>query len=53
MTTPPTLGEYVFDSDLATKDGFVIKVPAGSGLKYLDATGWSEFADKIVESTDF
>ena len=53
MTNPPTLGEYVFDSDLATKDGFVITVPAGSGLKYINATGWSEFADKIVESTKF
>ena len=53
MTNPPTLGEYVFDSDLAIKDGFVITVPAGSGLKYINATGWSQFADKIVESTKF
>ena len=53
MKTPPTLGQYVFDDDLATKDGFVITVPAGSIFKYLDATGWSQFADKIVESTEF
>ena len=53
MKTPPTLGQYVFDDDLATKDDFVITVPAGSIFKYLDAPGWSQFADKIVESTKF
>ena len=30
-----------------------ITVPAGSGDAYRAATGWSEFADKIVESTEF
>ena len=51
--TPPSINSNTFDSSIASTEGFVITVPAGSGDAYKAATGWSQFADKIVESTDF
>ena len=44
---------YLFDSSIASNEGFVITVPAGSGDAYKAAACWSQFADKIVESTEF
>ncbi len=45
-TTPPTLGTSVFDYCHAN---LKIYVPAGCGETYKTATGWSYYADKIVE----
>lgn len=42
---PPTLGEYSFDDN---SPGRLIKVPASSLQDYLNAAGWSEYADYIV-----
>ena len=53
MITPPSIDTFTFDSSIASNAGFVITVPAGSGNAYKAATGWSQFADKIVESTEF
>ena len=53
MTTPPSIDNFTFDSSIASNAGFVITVPAGSGNAYKAATGWSQFTDKIVESTEF
>ena len=44
-TTPPKLGEYVFD----TAD--TIAVPVGCGEAYKTADGWKNYANKIVEET--
>ena len=52
-TTPPSINNNTFDTSIASNEGFVITVPAGSGDAYKAATGWSQFADKIVESTEF
>ena len=51
--TPPRIYNDTFESSIASNTGFVITVPSGSGDAYKAATGWSEFADKIVESTEF
>ena len=51
--TPPLITSSTFDSSIVSNTGFVITVPSGSGDAYRAATGWSEFADKIVESTEF
>lgn len=45
-TTPPFLGGSVFPSNVTT-----ITVPAGCGNAYKSASGWSAYADKIVEAT--
>jgi hypothetical protein len=45
-TTPPELGDYVFDD---CHDDLKIKVPAGSVNAYKAATNWSEYAD-IIEA---
>lgn len=45
-TTPPTIGTYVFNG-LPTD--FIIYVPVGYGDTYKSATGWSTYADHIVE----
>ena len=50
---PPAIDDSVFDPSIASNEGFVITVPAGSYGEYSGATGWSQFADKIVESTEF
>ena len=52
-TTPPSIKSDTFSTSIASNAGFVITVPAGSGDAYKAATGWSQFADKIVESTEF
>ena len=51
--TPPSINSNTFDSSIASNEGFVITVPAGSGDAYKAASRWSQFADKIVESTEF
>ncbi|MBR4380019.1 MAG: leucine-rich repeat protein [Bacteroidaceae bacterium] len=43
-TVPPKMGSNVFVSS----SGFVIYVPAGSVADYKEASGWSEYADRIV-----
>lgn len=49
-TTPPTVEwEGLFDSCSADLQ---ITVPAGCGDIYKAATGWSNYADKIVEATE-
>ena len=45
-TTPPTLGSDAFPSNVTT-----ITVPVGCGEIYKTASGWSAYADKIVEAT--
>jgi hypothetical protein len=45
-TTPPTFGTNVF-SGLPSK--FIIYVPVGYGDTYKSATGWSTYADHILE----
>lgn len=51
--TPPLITSSTFDSSIVSNTGFVITVPAGTGNAYKAADGWSQFADKIVESTEF
>lgn len=45
-TTPPQLGDKVFDSNPATAK---IYVPKGSGATYKAADGWKNFASNIEE----
>lgn len=45
-TTPPTLGATVF---VSLPNNYVIYVPVGYGETYKSATGWSDYADHIVE----
>lgn len=45
-TVPPTLGTDVF---AGIASGFVIYVPVGTGDTYKAASGWSAYADHIVE----
>lgn len=47
--TPPSLGKNVFLSANALT---TIIVPKGSGNAYKAASGWSNYADKIVEATN-
>lgn len=47
--TPPSLGENVFLSANALT---TIIVPKGSGNAYKAASGWSNYADKIVEAAN-
>ena len=47
-TTPPTLGVSVFNN---TNADLQIIVPAGCGEAYRTASGWSSYADRIVEDT--
>ena len=49
-TTPPTTAENWLEG---RQHITTIIVPAGTGDAYRAATGWSQFADKIVESTEF
>ena len=43
-TTPPTLGDYPFDS---TPNSLIIYVPSGSVDAYKAASGWSNYASRI------
>ena len=45
-TTPPTLGNYVF---MSMPNNYIIYVPVGYGDTYKAASGWSTYADHIVE----
>lgn len=45
-TAPPTLGTNAFNGLL---DDFIIYVPVGYGDTYKSATGWSTYADHILE----
>lgn len=45
-TTPPTLGTNAF---LGLRSDYVIYVPVGTGDTYKAASGWSTYADHIVE----
>lgn len=45
-TTPPTLGNNVFSNLLSS---FIIYVPVGTGDTYKAASGWSTYADHILE----
>lgn len=49
-TTPPTLGDNVFDSCPCPAQG-KLHVPMGSRAAYMKATGWKAF-NKIVEDAD-
>lgn len=43
-TTPPTLGEAVFEN---TSNALIIYVPSGSVNAYKAASGWSDYASRI------
>ena len=45
-TTPPTLGTGVFSG---LPSDFIIYVPVGYGETYKAASGWSTYADHILE----
>ena len=45
-TTPPTLGTYVF---LSVPANLIIYVPVGTAETYKAASGWSTYADHILE----
>lgn len=45
-TTPPTLGASAFAN---IKSGYVIYVPVGTGETYKATSGWSTYADHILE----
>lgn len=45
-TVPPTLGTNVFDN---IASNFIIYVPVGTGDTYKAASGWSTYADHILE----
>lgn len=45
-TTPPTLGQYMFQN---LPSDYIIYVPAGTGDTYKAASGWSTYADHILE----
>lgn len=45
-TSPPTLGSNVFSS---LPSNYVIYVPVGTGETYKAASGWSTYADHILE----
>lgn len=45
-TTPPTLGNYTFQS---LPSDYIIYVPVGYGDTYKAASGWSTYADHILE----
>ena len=47
-TTPPTLGTNVFSS-LTTQDYWFVYVPVGTAETYKAASGWSTYADHILE----
>ena len=47
-TTPPTLGGNILYN---SADDITIVVPAGYGDTYKAASGWSDYASKIVEAT--
>ena len=52
-TTPPTLGISVFGSTAYTSTeaskSIVFTVPKGCGATYKEASGWSEYAEFIIE----
>jgi hypothetical protein len=50
QTTPPTLASNAFNS---TSSNLRIYVPKGTAAAYKAATGWSNYADKIVEEGAF
>lgn len=53
-TTPPTYPESIllmFGNVYGSNKGFTIIVPKGCGAAYKAATGWSEYADYIVEAS--
>jgi hypothetical protein len=45
-TTPPTLGTGVFSG---LPSDYIIYVPIGTGDIYKSATGWSSYADHVLE----
>lgn len=45
-TTPPTISENAF---LGTYANYIIYVPVGTGETYKSASGWSTYADHILE----
>ena len=47
-TIPPTLGTSVF-STLSTQDYWLVYVPVGYAETYKAASGWSNYADHILE----
>lgn len=47
--TPPSMGDHVFGYTVAN---YKIKVPATSINAYKKASGWKDYADKIVANTD-
>jgi hypothetical protein len=50
-TTPPTIGSAAFFASSTHYNYGTITVPKGCGDTYKNATGWSEYADIIVEAS--
>lgn len=50
-TTPPTLGDGLFDTDGIARYGYII-VPPGCGEVYKAAEVWSLYADWIIEAPE-